>query len=173
MKLARPRRGTPWNWLCQAIGVVPLAGSRAAAQGGFTLLELLVVVSIIALATAGVGIAMRDSGQTQLEREAARLAALLESARAQSRAGGIPVRWRALPQGFRFEGLPPSAQAALPSQWLDAGTTVRGQAAAVLQLGPEPLIGPQQVLITHQAHPDRTLRIATDGVRPFSVESVQ
>ncbi len=139
---------------------------------GFTLLELLVVISIIALATAGVGIAMRDSGQTQLEREAARLAALLESARAQSRAGGIPVRWRALPQGFRFEGLPPSAQAALPSQWLDAGTTVRGQ-GAVLQLGPEPLIGPQQVLITHQAHPDRTLRIATDGVRPFSVESVQ
>ena len=57
---------------------------------GFTLLELLVVISIMALATAGVGLAMRDGGQTQLEREAARLAALLESARAQSRAGGIP-----------------------------------------------------------------------------------
>ena len=43
------------------------------------------------------------------------------------------MRWRALPQGFRFEGLPPSAQAALPSQWLDMGTVVRGP--AVLQLG--------------------------------------
>ena len=40
---------------------------------GFTLLELLVVLSIVALATAGAGLAMRDSGQTQLEREAARL----------------------------------------------------------------------------------------------------
>ncbi|MBW8462377.1 MULTISPECIES: prepilin-type N-terminal cleavage/methylation domain-containing protein [Acidovorax] len=139
---------------------------------GFTLLELLVVLSIVALATAGAGLAMRDNGQTQLEREAARLAALLESARAQSRAGGLPVRWRALPQGFRFEGLPPSAQAALPNQWLDSGTTVRGP-TAVLQLGPEPLIGPQQVLITHQAHPERVLRIATDGVRPFSVDAVQ
>ena len=48
---------------------------------------------------------------------------------------------------------------------------VRGP--AVLQLGPEPLIGPQQVLITHQSSPDRTLRIATDGVRPFSVDAVQ
>ncbi|WP_462388550.1 type II secretion system protein GspH [Acidovorax sp. Q11] len=132
---------------------------------------MLVVLSIVALATAGAGLAMRDSGQTQLEREAARLAALLESARAQSRAGGLPVRWRAVPEGFRFEGLPPSAQAALPNQWLDNGTTVRGP--AVLQLGPEPLIGPQQVLITHQAHPERVLRIATDGVRPFSVDAVQ
>ena len=125
----------------------------------------------MALATAGVGLAMRDGGQTQLEREAARLAALLESARAQSRAGGIPVRWRALPGGFRFEGLPRSAQAALPNQWLDPGTVVRGPAE--LLLGPEPLIGPQQVLITHQSSPDRTLRIVTDGVRPFSVDAVQ
>ena len=165
MKRACPRPGTPWNWLCQAVGVVPLGKHK-----GFTLLELLVVISIMALATAGVGVAMRDGGQTQLEREAARLAALLESARAQSRAAGVPVVWRALPQGFRFEGLLPSAQAALPTQWLDAGTTARGQ--AVLQLGPEPLIRPQQVWITHQSHPERSLRIATDGVRPFSVDSL-
>ncbi|MCW8175663.1 prepilin-type N-terminal cleavage/methylation domain-containing protein [Verminephrobacter aporrectodeae] len=141
---------------------------RRARARGFTLLELLVVVSIMALATAGVGLALRDSGQTLLEREADRLAALLESARAQSRAMGLAVRWRALPQGFRFEGLPPAAQAALPSQWLDAGTVVRGP--GVLQLGPEPLIGPQQLLITHLSAPGRSLRIATDGVRPFSVD---
>ncbi|MBV7540109.1 prepilin-type N-terminal cleavage/methylation domain-containing protein [Acidovorax sp. sic0104] len=138
---------------------------------GFTLLELLVVISIIALATAGVGIAMRDSGQTLVEREASRLAALLESARAQSRTVGIPVLWRANPRGFQFEGLPPSAQSALPHQWLDAGTAVRGP--GLLVLGPEPLIGPQQVLITHHAFPDRTLRVVTDGVRPFTVETVQ
>lgn len=138
---------------------------------GFTLLELLVVISIMALSMAGVTLALRDDGQTQLEREATRLAALLESARAQSRAAGAPVRWRSLPQGFRFEGLPPGAQAAAARQWLDAGTMVRGQ--AVLQLGPEPLIGPQQVLISHRSQPSRSLRIATDGLRPFAVELVQ
>ena len=146
---------------------------RASQQRGFTLFELLVVISIIALATAGVGVAMRDTGQSLLEREAARLAALLESARAQSRASGVPVRWRAVPGGFRFEGLPDSAEVATARQWLDAGTLVRGPSPAVLQLGPEPLIPPQQVLITHQAHPERTLRVATDGVRPFTVETPQ
>lgn len=136
---------------------------------GFTLLELLVVISIMALATAGVGLAMRDSGSTLLEREGTRLAALLESARAQSRSAGVPVRWRATPQGFRFEGLVPSPQSALPTRWLDAGTVVRGQ--PLLSLGPEPLIGPQQVFITHQQYPERVVRVATDGVRPFAVET--
>jgi general secretion pathway protein H len=132
------------------------------------LLELLIVISIMALATAGVSLAMRDGGQTQLEREAARLAALLESGRAQSRGTGVPVRWRADAQGFRFDGLPAGT---LPTQWLDAGTTVRGP-ATTLQLGPEPLIGPQQVLLVNQAHPEHMLRVATDGLRPFAVESL-
>jgi len=76
-------------------------------------------------------------------------------------------RWRADARGFRFEGLPAST---LPTQWLDAGTGVRGP--ATLQLGPEPLIGPQQVLLVHQAHPERTLRVATDGLRPFTVQAL-
>ncbi|MBO9678984.1 MAG: prepilin-type N-terminal cleavage/methylation domain-containing protein [Acidovorax sp.] len=165
MKLARPKPADavelalPGHWRRPP--------SRAAAQRGFTLLELLVVVSIMALATAGVGLALRDSGQTQLEREGERLAALLESARAQSRASGAPVRWRAVPQGFRFDGLPPGN---LPSAWLDAGTQVRGP--GVLVLGPEPLIGPQQVVLGHAGTPGRALRVATDGLRPFAVEAL-
>ena len=68
-------------------------GSRSVL--GFTLLELLVVVAIIAFATAGVSFALRDSSATQLEREAQRLAAILEAARAQSRGSGVAVRWQA------------------------------------------------------------------------------
>ncbi len=131
---------------------------------GFTLLELLVVVAIIAIASAGVSFALRDSADTQLEREAQRLAALLESARAQSRSSGRPVQWRAGAEGFRFDGL---ARDALPERWLETSTQVLG--AGVLQLGPEPIIGRQQVVIGSTALPGRSLRIATDGLRPFTV----
>lgn len=132
---------------------------------GFTLLELLVVVAIMALATAGVGLALRDGGQAQLEREAARLAALLEAGRAQSRTSGVPVRWRTVPGGFHFDGL---AGNALPKQWLHPDTQVLGPATLVL--GPEPLIAPQQVLLASPALPGRVLRVATDGLHPFAVE---
>ena len=145
-------------------------------SNGFTLLELLVVIAIIAIATAGVGLALRDSGQASLEREGDRLAALLESARAQSRASGATVRWRPTPQGpgaFAFDGLPPDA---LPSAWMSDGISAQavaadGQPVVGLQLGPEPIIAAQQVLITSSAPPGRTLRIATDGLRPFAVVS--
>ena len=136
----------------------------AATHRGFTLIELLVVVAIIAIASAGVVFVLRDSADTQLEREAQRLAALLESARAQSRTSGRPVQWRPVEGGFRFDGLPPNA---LPEHWLTPTTAVVGGAA--LQLGPEPIIGRQQVVLASGDAASRTVRIATDGLRPFAV----
>uniref|UniRef100_UPI0039184738 type II secretion system protein n=1 Tax=Comamonas sp. TaxID=34028 RepID=UPI0039184738 len=38
-------------------------------QRGFTLMELLVVITLMALASAGVVFAMGDNGQDQLQRE--------------------------------------------------------------------------------------------------------
>lgn len=129
---------------------------------GFTLLELLVVVAIVAIASAGVAFALRDTGAAPLAREGERLAALLESGRARSRLSGQPVRWVATDAGFRFEGLPPNA---LPQHWLERDTRVAGR--AVLVLGPEPIIGPQAVVITSAEHPEHSVRVATDGLRPF------
>ena len=142
---------TPVNW-----NLTPISG--------FTLIELLVVVAIIAIASAGVSFALRDSAATQLEREAQRLAALFESARAQSRTSGLPVRWHTAEGGFRFDGALPNT---LPKRWLADTTQVRG--TAMLLLGPEPIIGRQAVVIVSTAQPDRSLRIATDGLRPFAV----
>jgi general secretion pathway protein H len=131
---------------------------------GFTLLELMVVVAIIAIASAGVAFALRDAAGDPLDREAQRLAALLESGRARSRLSGQPVRWVADEAGFRFEGLPRDA---LPQNWLSASTRVAGR--PVLVLGPDPVIEPQAIVLFDAAHADNGLRIATDGVRPFAV----
>jgi general secretion pathway protein H len=140
---------------------------QASRTRGFTLLELLVVVTIMALATAGVGFALRDSTAADLERDAQRLAALLESARAQSRMSGNPVHWRSTVTGFAFEGLPGSS---LPDRWLYADT--RTPYVERVNLGPEPIIGAQTIPVTSTAHPDRSLNVVTDGVRPFSVVAV-
>src|SRR4051812_10029333 len=102
---------------------------RGRLAAGFTLIELLVVVAIIAIGSAGVVFAMRDTAGAQLDRDAQRLSALFESARARSRSTGIPVVWHALPGGFRFEGLPPGT---LPERWLSDSTIVQGGGLVVL-----------------------------------------
>jgi general secretion pathway protein H len=124
------------------------------------------------MVSAGVGFAMRDTSQVQLDRDAQRLAALLESARARSQVTGVPVRWHASATGFRFEGL---ASSDLPEQWLDPDTGVAGDGDVAgevsLLLGPEPIIGAQQVVLVSRSQPGRTVRLATDGVRPFAVQA--
>ena len=165
---ALPPEGVKSAWGGPAQILAPtLATASATRARGFTLLELLVVVAIMALATAGVGFALRDSTAGDLEREAQRLAALLESARAQSRMSGNPVRWHSTSTGFAFEGLPGST---LPDRWLYADT--RTPHTDKVNLGPEPIIGAQSIQVVSTAQPDRSLTVITDGVRPFSVVAV-
>ena len=58
-------------------------------QRGFTLMELLVVLAIVALGTGALVWSLRDSASQQLDQEAQRLSALLEAGRAQSRTSGV------------------------------------------------------------------------------------
>ncbi len=155
-----------------AAGSDPRRAPRAAAActgpRGFTLLELLVVVAIIAIGSTGVAFSVRDASATQLEREALRLASLLEAGRAQSRASGQPLRWRAVEDGFRFEG---ALDTGLPTHWLSQGVQVRG--GPVLVLGPEPLIGAQAVVLVARDAPGSGQRVATDGLQPFTVSPAE
>lgn len=124
------------------------------------------VLAIMAMATAGVTLTLRNNTDTALEREAQRLAALFESARAQSRASGIAVRWHTTSEGFRFEGLPVHA---LPTSWLAEGMSVRGNPS--VRLGPEPIIGSQAIELVNSAQPQRALLVTTRGLRPFTVQA--
>lgn len=145
--------------------------SGAPCARGFTLIELLIVIAIVALTTTLVALALRDGRVQTLEREADRLALLLETARAESRATGLPVWWRpadaaaAEPAGFRFVGLP--ADSGLPAQWLDAEVRAEVEGAPLVVLGPEALIGAQRVWLSLG---ERRIAVATDGLAPFEPE---
>jgi len=141
---------------------------------GFTLLELLVVLFIIAIATAGVSLVMRDSSATALQRDAERLTVLLESGRAQSRLAGSPVVWQLQPSGGGFSF--GNNSLALPTQWLDASTlarVIRGSAGVeAILLGPEPVLAPQEIELTSLSAPNIRWRVWTDGARPFMAQAL-
>jgi len=140
-----------------------------ARRAGFTLIELMVVVALIAIASAVASLALRDPASTRLEHEGARLVALLEAARSEARAAGLTASWepRAAQEGaegFHFVGMQTSSD--LPTQWLVPGVTAEVLGARAVVLGPEPLIGAQRVVLHLES---QSLTLATDGIGPFTV----
>jgi len=137
---------------------------------GFTLIELLLVVALIAVASGLATLALRDPAATRLDHEAARLSVLLEAARAEARALGLPVTWQPLSKDgagaeerdFRFLGLPSTYP--LPTQWLAPGVVAQVVGAPALVLGPEPIIGAQRVVLSLE---NQRAALATDGLGPF------
>lgn len=140
---------------------------------GFTLIELLVVIAIIAVSAGLITLSLRDGNAAKLEEEGARLAALLEMARAEARVSGATVRWVPKREDtndpdpnvqFRFVGL--SAQQALPTRWLDPATRAQVVGAAVVLLGPEAILPSQRIVLRLE---NQRLELASDGLGPFAV----
>lgn len=159
-----------------APGSSPIIGPKRA-TAGFTLVELLLVLLLIAMVSGMASLALRDGSEDRLEREALRLSALLEAGRAEARANGLAVRFelasadarQADDVDFRFVGLPPGALQdgnASAGRWLDREVQARIEGARALRLGPEPLIGAQRIVLSLGAQ-QRVL--ATDGLSPFAV----
>ena len=164
-------------WVVKATTLKSVPGNERlrrvkSGHAGFTLIELLIVIALIALASSVVTLALRDPSSTRLEQEGARLASLLESARAEARALGLAVNWmpgsgttgNEVAVDFRFVGLPATAE--LPDRWLTPGVSASVIGASSIVLGPEPLIGAQRVTLSLE---DRRLTLATDGLGPFTV----
>jgi len=150
-------------------GIVRLAANR-----GFTLIELMIVVALIAVAAGVVSLALRDPSSVRLQTEAQRLSALLESARAESRASGLAVHWVPVQVDgevhFRFLIVSGTKSIPMdrPTRWLDAKVRADIVDEKVVHLGPEPLIGAQRIVLRLG---EQRLELATDGLGPFAVVS--
>ncbi len=142
--------------------------ARRGVSRGFTLLELMVVVAMIAITVSIVSFAVPDPSSTRLEREAARLVAILESARMQARSGALTVLWVPQAKGdeadYQFIGLPSVLMP--PLHWLTPEVRAEVVGARSIVLGPEPVIGAQSLVLRLE---DRQLVIGTDGLGAFQV----
>jgi general secretion pathway protein H len=139
-------------------------------SAGFTLIELMVVIALIAIASAVATLALRDPAATRLDHEGARLVALLEAARTEARSAGLAASWEPRSgedgvEGFRFVGFPPSSDMA--NRWIAKGVTAEVEGARAVQLGPEPMIAAQRIILHLD---DQNLVLATDGLGPFMVD---
>lgn len=136
------------------IGGLPLR-TTPKAHGGFTLLELLLVVTLMALASAGVSLALRDSTQKQLDLDAQRLASVFNTAHAQARSTGVPVSWQASAGGVTL--------GVTRLTWSQASTQLTPLTGT---LHPEPLLPPLQLTLRQES---QVRMVGTNGVRPFQV----
>lgn len=153
-----------------------LALSRRQRSSGFTLLELLVVIAVIAVGVSLVVMTLPDADAARLDEEGARLTALLESARAESRTAGVAVWWVPRVAGdrpvgvqgqdlhFQFLGLPKAL--GLPQRWLDPRVAGQVVGARAVVLGPEAILPAQRIVLSLG---ERRLELASDGLGPFSV----
>ncbi len=147
---------------------------------GFTLIEVMLVLALLGLATAVVTLAWPADPQRALQRDAERVAAVLQAQRVLSRSTGQPRWWQV--QGGAVvvfaDGTAPGQPALrlLPEdarvRWR---TPLEGQRQT---LGPEPIVPPQALQLWREApagaepaaSPLQSLWVSTDGIRPFAVQ---
>jgi len=150
---------------------------------GFTLIELMVVLLLVALGSSLVVLSLRDTPQHALDKEADRLISVLESARAQARSRSTPLLWQADEQGYAIS---PAIQLADPAAaqannggahspafepvqrlaWMTAGTRAE---PAQLWISAEPVQAPLRLQLTLPGTSGGRVRLGSNGAEAVRV----
>jgi general secretion pathway protein H len=151
-------------------------------SGGFTLVEVLVVVVIIAALVGLVAVKLAPDARAALREEALRLAALLAHARDEAIATGAPLAWQRTERGYRFLQRAPDRtwvavdrDPSLRPRELPPGlgfAAIEGPAAptgapALIVLAPTGLSEPFRITLALGEH---RARVSSDGVGAAIVE---
>ncbi|MDM7456563.1 MAG: prepilin-type N-terminal cleavage/methylation domain-containing protein [Tepidimonas sp.] len=130
---------------------------------GLTLLELLVVLAIVSIASIGVAQAWRGDADRRLDRLATELRDQIEVVRVLARAGGTAAKLSWDAQGLHWHGLPDAALSELPRvrPWPlpDVALTLEPPQSALV-LGSEPMGPPWRLTLRHG---ERARTLAFDG----------
>ncbi|WP_272898843.1 GspH/FimT family pseudopilin [Bordetella sp. 02P26C-1] len=172
---------------------ISAAGRRSwrAVQHGFSLLEMLVTVAVIAIATTMVGVNVwPDSDLRALRQDGQRLAQLFAAAHAEARRDGAEILWKVDGQGYAFlvkprqRVLPAALQRSepvaatrpfadpsplRPRTWSSPNAvTVDVEPAGAISFNAEWTSGPQAVELYDGAH---RVRIERAGPGQYRVQS--
>ncbi len=130
-------------------------------QQGFTLIELMVVLVIIGIASAAISLTIKPDPLHLLRKDAERLGQLLQIAQAEARVDGRPITWRADAKGFRFNrrsddgnGLDTFARDAQlrPRPWESTPMQVNIEPRQTLVLDAEWVNPPLRVVLSNGQH---------------------
>jgi general secretion pathway protein H len=153
--------------------------------GGFTLLELLVVLIIVGVVLGLVGANLGPDVRQTVRDEASRLAALLAHARDEAITTGVAVGWQSTDDGYRFlrrgadrTWRPVGRDDALHSRSLPLGVSLSviegamqtSAAPPVIVLLPTGAVEPFRVTLSHGEH---RLRVSFDGANAPVVEDAR
>jgi general secretion pathway protein H len=151
-------------------------GARTGEALGFSLIEVLVVLVVLASTLAFASLSLDNLRARGLEFEAQRLSARLGAASEEARLDGRAIRFELDDRGYRFyrlqlgswnliqddELLRPRSWEQL-TQWYPGGEAPASQSFELL-IGHEPIAHPWVLLLGRGT---QRMRLVSDGVRPF------